>query len=339
MTLGTRVLRYYCEFTNLRLENEFQVGNMLISPIDEAQDSLKKVSSTQERSLATATGVVPMPLGAHLEMAMDLAQKENADTICLLMSLFSRCYVGIGRSVIQQFTGDEWIRLSEPIRFPPLARVKPRLMRGVEGGIAGFVVRSLPKVISDHENDDKGILRALRFYATTYQRDFSETLYLKIWIAFEILYSRHAGKANILGSSNAKKIRRAFASSVVEMVESGSITEAERDLILEKIPELNRRSASNQALEFIADVLAEYPDLRISEGKIRLFSKVRNEITHMGHPDLAVSDEEYQKRLHLYRVHLGSFVASIMMVLLDEEPDLGSWYWSSSRFDSLVTSD
>jgi hypothetical protein len=111
-------------------------------------------------------------------------------------------------------------------------------------------------------------------------------------------------------------------------VTDGHISEDERDLIVDKIAELNRPASRRQAGEFLSSVFENYPAQIVSDEDLTNFIRIRNEITHSGvmsHRDL--QGREYSDAVHAEHMRLKSLMERVFLAMLGQRPNLMKFSW------------
>jgi hypothetical protein len=80
------------------------------------------------------------------------------------------------QKAFERFDGSQWISIGGDHRdFPAIGQVRCNPMRGLVGGVAGFIDRSLGKLMFYEKTQEKGITLALRLLRSCYAQDFIES--------------------------------------------------------------------------------------------------------------------------------------------------------------------
>lgn len=166
----------------------------------------------------------------------------------------------------------------------------------------------------------------MQFYRTNFRPDFVENQFMRTWQALEILYSRGSISNLNVTKATFRRVRQGLKSALSELERRETISESEAKSLASKLIELNRKSALEQALNFLRKQLEPFPAQVVKEVDMELFIKIRNQITHGG-VMAAPETEDYGQFLHHQHMRLKSLLDRVFLAMLGQDANLMTFSW------------
>ncbi len=93
-----------------------------------------------------------------------------------------------------------------------------------------------------------GFIPSVYFLLESMNAQVLDFNFISAWIALEILANCHVAKSKILASSKFKTVRRLVHDALDDEAKKGILSDKQKDLILQKVPELNRFSTRDSVM-------------------------------------------------------------------------------------------
>jgi hypothetical protein len=323
--------RFISGILNLPLKQELSCGPFRISPIAEGQEALKEVGSmsTALESVISAEVTMPLPPETGASDPWPYIQRQPMLPMELLLTFAHRRAISIYAPQVEAFRDGEWQFGGMHAHMHRPGSPHGVAWFGWHGALQEFLNRALPILTDEKTGGTTGLLQSLNFFCTNYHDDFVELEYLKTWIALEILYSQHGPDTDIVRGGHFKKISKAIRLLLSNCQQRGWMTSDERELMKGKLGELNRLAARKQAARFLADVFKDHPVQAVSDADLKLFSDIRNDITHRGIMTRRDPNLEYHKELHHQHMRLKALMERVFLAMFGARPNLMTFSWEN----------
>lgn len=343
----TSEARFVFDVINLPIRDALVCDNFAIKPLLDYEEAVALLSEPDATDEITATGFYTVPIevlqvGDEAPPAgrMYAEFSKRAEVLDLLLSFANRNRIQVVNAVLEVKKGSsDWQRVGGHPVYPLYPGISHRsAWYRDDKELQGFIQRSYGRMVDEFEEyrggeERNGLRLSLLALRGGREGDIGEMLYLKTWIALEILVGRSLFAESILSGSRFRRLQSDLKSFIYSWFSKAAseqeLSEVEReaiDLIVRKIPELNRRAIADSGHRFLSNLFENYPEQTVTLDDVQNFVRVRNEITHTGvGPNR--NAESYGFDVGSEHFMLLRLVERAVLAILGEHPLLMKFEW------------